>query len=78
MRSLLVTPVHSTTRVVRMLAKEFPELTPLVPRMLQELKALNHNAEYHETDELAQHHPRHVRVIRRVPGVSPDPDVLLV
>jgi hypothetical protein len=47
-RSLLVTPVHSTTRVVRMLAKEFPELTPLVPRMLQELKALNHNVEYHE------------------------------
>jgi hypothetical protein len=45
---LLVTPVHSTARVVRILAAEYPELAPLVPRMLHELKELRSSIEYHE------------------------------
>jgi len=47
-RTLLLTPVHSTVRVVRILAAEYPELAPLVPRMRRELEALNHSREYHE------------------------------
>ena len=47
-RSLLVTPVHSTARVVDILAAEYPELAPLVPQMLQQLAALGRSAEYHE------------------------------
>jgi hypothetical protein len=46
--TLLVAPVHSTTRVVRVLAEEYPELAPLVPRMLRELHALPRSVEYHE------------------------------
>jgi hypothetical protein len=46
--TLLVTPVHSTGRVVRVLAAEYPELAPLVPRMLQELTELRRSVEYHE------------------------------
>ena len=37
-RSLLVTPVHSTGRVVGILAAEYPELAPLVPQMLHQLE----------------------------------------
>jgi len=46
--ALLVTPVHSTARVVRVLAAEYPELAPLVPRMLRELRGLRDSVEYHE------------------------------
>ena len=46
--TLLMTPVHSTARVVRALADEYPELAPLVPRMLGELASLPDNADYHE------------------------------
>jgi hypothetical protein len=46
--TLLVTPVHSTTRVVRLLAAEYPELMPLVPRMLRELGGLRTSPAYHE------------------------------
>jgi hypothetical protein len=46
--TLLVTPVHSTARVVRALADEYPELAPLVPRMLRELRDLRSSVEYHE------------------------------
>ena len=46
--ALLVTPVHSTARVVRVLAAEYPELTPLVPRMLRELRDLRSSVDYHE------------------------------
>ena len=46
--TLLVTPVHSTARVVRVLAAEYPELLPLVPRMLRELRGLRDSVEYHE------------------------------
>ncbi len=46
--TLLMTPVHSTARVVRLLAAEYPELAPLVPRMLQELSGLEDSVEYHE------------------------------
>ena len=46
--TLLVTPVHSTARVVRILAAEYPELAPLVPRMLRELGGLRSSIEYHE------------------------------
>lgn len=46
--TLLVTPVYSTGRVVRVLAAEYPELAPLVPRMLQGLKELRGSVEYHE------------------------------
>lgn len=46
--SLLVTPVHSTARVVRVLATEYAELSPLVPRMLRELRALRTSVEYHQ------------------------------
>ena len=47
-RTLLLTPVHSTGRVVGILAAEFPELAPLVPRMLRELEALGRSVDYHE------------------------------
>lgn len=46
--TLLVTPVYSTGRVVRVLAVEYPELAPLVRRMLHELKELRSSDEYHE------------------------------
>jgi hypothetical protein len=46
--TLLVTPVQSTGRVVRVLAAEYPELAPLVRRMLRELRDLRDNVEYHE------------------------------
>jgi hypothetical protein len=46
--TLLVTPVHSTARVVKVLAAEYPELAPLLPRMLQELRDLQNSMEYHE------------------------------
>jgi para-aminobenzoate N-oxygenase AurF len=46
--TLLVTPVHSAARVVRVLAAEYPELAPVVPRMLRELRALQGSVEYHE------------------------------
>jgi P-aminobenzoate N-oxygenase AurF len=47
-RTLLVTPVHSTARVVRILAAEYPELAPLVSEILCQLKALGCSTEYHE------------------------------
>jgi hypothetical protein len=46
--SLLLTPVNSSARVVKTLASEHPELTPLVPRMLRELRNLSRNDDYHE------------------------------
>ncbi len=46
--TLLMMPVHSTARVVRLLAAEYPELAPLVPRMLRELRGLQDSVEYHE------------------------------
>jgi hypothetical protein len=45
---LLVTPVRSAARVVRVLAAEYPELAPLVPRMVRELRGLRSSLEYHE------------------------------
>jgi hypothetical protein len=47
-KTLLVTPVHSTVRVVGVLAAECPEVKPLVPRMLRELRDLQSSVEYHE------------------------------
>jgi para-aminobenzoate N-oxygenase AurF len=47
-RALLVAPVHSTGRVVRVLADEYPELKPLVRQMLSQLDALQRSTEYHE------------------------------
>jgi hypothetical protein len=81
--TLLVTPVHSTARVVRVLADEYPELAPLVPRMLRELRGLRDNVEYHEMmysrrttpvtfalfDEFAEFHQ--MRAVLR--GYSPRP-----
>jgi hypothetical protein len=46
--TLLVTPVRSTARVVRVLAAEYPELAPLVPRMLRELGDLRDSIAYHD------------------------------
>jgi para-aminobenzoate N-oxygenase AurF len=46
--SVLLLPVYSTTSVIRVLAREFDNLQPLVPRMLHELSALKHDARYHE------------------------------
>jgi hypothetical protein len=45
--SVLFLPVYSTTRVVRVLASEFPALEALLPRMLRELKGLKHSDDYH-------------------------------
>jgi len=47
-RTLLLTPVHSTARVVRILAAEYPELAPLVPGMLRELEAVGRNLDYQQ------------------------------
>lgn len=47
-RALLVAPVHSTGRVIRVLAGEFPELKPLVPQMLRQLERLQRSTDYHE------------------------------
>ena len=47
-RALLVAPVHSTGRVVRVLADEYPELQTLAPQMLTQLDALQRSTEYHE------------------------------
>ena len=47
-RTLLLTPVHSTARVINILATEFPELAPLVPQMRRHLEALGCSREYHE------------------------------
>ena len=46
--SVLLMPVYSTTRVIRALASEFPELQALVPRMLDELRGLQSDDRYHE------------------------------
>jgi hypothetical protein len=46
--SVLLMPVYSTTRVIEVLADEFVELRPLVPRMLAELRALRACDRYHE------------------------------
>ena len=70
--TLLMTPVRSTARVVRILAAEYPELAPLVPRMLDELGSLQDSVAYHEMMYLSAHDARHVRAVRRVPGVPPD------
>jgi len=43
----LLTPGRSTAAVVRQLAREFPELTPLVPRIRRELRGLTASDEYH-------------------------------
>jgi hypothetical protein len=45
---LLVAPIHSTTRVVDILAAEHQELTSLVPEMLRQLEALRDNRDYHD------------------------------
>jgi para-aminobenzoate N-oxygenase AurF len=47
-RTLLLTPVHSTARVITILATEYPELAPLVPEMRRGLEALGCSREYHE------------------------------
>lgn len=44
---VFLTPTYSTTRVIKVLAAERPELLPLVPRMLRELRALARNDDYH-------------------------------
>ena len=46
--SVLLMPVYSTTRVIRALAGEFPELQAQVPRMLAELRGLQSDDRYHE------------------------------
>ena len=46
--SVLLMPVYSTTRVIKILADEFVELRPLVPHMLAELRALHACDRYHE------------------------------
>ena len=42
-----LTPIYSTSRVIRVLAAEHPEVAPLVPRILGELRALAGNDDYH-------------------------------
>jgi hypothetical protein len=44
--SVFLVPARSTLRIVRVLASEFPELTPLLPRMRKELCALVTNDDY--------------------------------
>jgi hypothetical protein len=46
--SVLLMPVYSTTRVIRVLADEFVDLRPRVPRLLAELRALHACDSYHE------------------------------
>lgn len=46
-RTLLVAPVHSTGRVVRILVTEFPGIKSFLPEMLRQLRALRHNTDYH-------------------------------
>jgi hypothetical protein len=41
-------PVRSTVGIVRTLASEYPELQPLLPRMIRELGALPEDLAYHE------------------------------
>lgn len=48
LRSLLLTPVNSTARVVDVLASEHPDLTPLVPRIRAELRGLETSDDYHQ------------------------------
>jgi para-aminobenzoate N-oxygenase AurF len=45
--TFFLTPSHSSTRVIEVLAAEHPELRPLVPRMLRELRALARSDDYH-------------------------------
>lgn len=47
-RWLLVTPVRSSARVVERLTFEYPDLRPLLPRILRELRGLDGNDEYHQ------------------------------
>ena len=41
-----LTPHRATVRVMDLLVEEFPELAPLRPQMVRELKGLRHNDEY--------------------------------
>jgi len=44
--SVFLVPARSTQQIVRVLASEYPELTPLLPRMRTELRALVTNDDY--------------------------------
>lgn len=44
--TLFLAAVHSTARVIEVLSMEHPELVPLVPRMLRELRALARDDDY--------------------------------
>jgi hypothetical protein len=46
--ALFLKPLYSTVRVIEVLASEFPELTPLIPRMRDELGRLGGDADYQE------------------------------
>jgi hypothetical protein len=46
--SMLLTPVHSSMRVVERLTTEYPDLKPLLPRIRRELYGLAHHDEYHQ------------------------------
>jgi type IV secretory pathway TrbD component len=47
-RAFFLAPTGSTRRVIDELLAEFPELKPLRPRIARELRALAHDAGYHE------------------------------
>jgi hypothetical protein len=47
-RAFFLAPAGSTRRVVDALVSEFPELAPLRPRIVCELRALARDADYHE------------------------------
>jgi len=44
--SAFLRPARSTIRIVRLLVSEFPELRPLVPRITDELRGLEHDDDY--------------------------------
>ncbi|HSC28758.1 MAG TPA: diiron oxygenase [Vicinamibacterales bacterium] len=46
-RGFLLAPAHSTSQVIAILAREYPELVPLLPRIRRELRALEENDDYH-------------------------------
>lgn len=47
-KSFLLIPSRSTARVVQLLAAEYPELRPILPRIGEQLRALEHSDAYHE------------------------------
>jgi len=76
-RSLLVAPIHSTTRVVHTLAAEYRELTSLVPEMLRQLEALRYSSDYHDMMYSRRTTPVTFRLFDECPEFHSMRDVLL-